>query len=736
MKKIQKLTFFFILFFYKEVVFFKFKAKWTIGIIFFLFFFKLSFAQTEILEHKIKLNNFKGTAKEILDKIHQKEKIVFAYSSEISLNYEVSFSKGKMILKDFLEILFNGKQIGYKVNADKVLLFHIKELPAHVEKASLTTIKGTVKDLKTKEPLGFCNIAVKGSKKGVITNIDGAFSITVDASDVLLISYIGYEKQSIQASKLLQKQEIYLQKKELLLKEVVIHANDEYLYDIIEKCRKNLIKNKAERTAKLYFALETRSKVLSVEYPTDNHRIVSKTDITQLQEEKPVELLECYYNAQLKGSSVDELGFKNGRTALASNDNYFVNMGSSKAICEISLTNDNGMFPKIPLQLNKRGLRKNFFIELGYFDGKYYTIKFHPKNNSKNSFSGEAWIESETYNLLKIYLKAENTVIHPFLPEFPRDSIYNVSFDICNTYKSDDELTFPDHFVFNYSITYRSRKDTIFLYRKNLVSEIKSKSIMYFYDYDKPFILPYFEYTDMYFGRDDYQKISFFPYNEAFWNSNNVMIQTEKQKQDYGLLSNQGELINYREGNYSSNFLAYLPGRDSLPGHLEFYYPFWNSRKRLVPKLKSDNFKIYSKEKINSSIRSDLYKLKVQILLDIVESGDSLLCKSYTVFDSEQTYYHLLLNFYSNAFFNIYFDIWEIERRKMQQKLEVSNLTLSQINEIYNKTIENLNTISEQYIKEVNVGENEKSLRKWNDFVYEKLDIDNMKMVENSVKKQ
>ncbi len=735
MKKIQKLTFIIILFFYKEVIFFKFKAKWAISIIFFLFFFKLSFAQTEILEHKIKLNDFKGTAKEILDKIQKKENIVFAYSSEISLYYEVSFSKGKMILKEFLEILFNGKQIGYKVNGDKILLFHIKELPAHVEKATLTTIKGIVKDIQTKEPLGFCNIAVKGCKKGVITNIDGVFSITIDASkDVLLFSYLGYEPQSVQASMLLKKAEIYLQKKEITLKEVIIRADDESLYDIIEKCRKNLLKHKAVRTSKVYFGLETRSKLLSVEYPIDNNWTNLEIDSTLLKE-KPVELLECYYNAQLKGSRVDELGFKNGRTALASNDNYFVNMGSSKAICEISLTNDNGMFPKIPLQLNKRGLRKNFFIELAYFDGKYYTIKFHPKNNSKNSFSGEVWIERETYNLFKINLKAENTVIHPFLPDFPRDSIYNVSFVISNTYKSDEELSFPDHFIFNYSISYCSRKDTIFLHQKKVTSEIKSKSIMYFYDYDKPFILPYFEYTDKLFGRDDYYKISFIPYNGDFWNSNNILLQTEKQKQEYGLLSNQGELINYREGNYSSNFFAYLPGRDSLQGHFGFFYPFWNSHKRLVPKINSDNLKTYSKEKINSSIRSDLYNLKVQIMLDIVESGDSLLCKSYTVFDSEQTYYHLPLNFYSNAFFNIYFDIWEIERRTMQDKLNAGNLKISQINEIYNNTIENLNTISEKYIKEVNVGENEKMLKKWNDYVFDKLDIDNMKMVENSVKK-
>jgi hypothetical protein len=42
--------------------------------------------------------------------------------------------------------------------------------------------------------------------------------------------------------------------------------------------------------------------------------------------------------------------------------------------------------------------------------------------------------------------------------------------------------------------------------------------------------------------------------------------------------------------------------------------------------------------------------------------------------------------------------------------------------------------VSEKYIKEVDVGENEKMLKKWNDYVLEKLNIDNMKLVENSNK--
>ncbi len=702
-----------------------------------LFSVQISFAQTELLERKINVTDYKGTAKGFLDQISRKENIVFAYSSEISLNYEVSFSKKKLTLKEILDILTKGKQIGYKVIGDKVLLFAIKESSVQVEKITLNIVKGIVKDYHTKEPLGYCNVAIKGTNKGAITNIEGAFSLTADVSnDILLISYLGYEAQSIEASVLVKKPEIYLQKKEVLLKEVVIHSNVDYLYDVLDKCRNKLLTNKAERTSKVYFGLETRLKLLSGEYSTDSNWTILKLDSNQLQEEKPVELLECLYNAQLKGTKVNELDFKNGRLALASNNNYFINMGSSTAISELSLTRDNGMYPVIPFQFNKRALRKNYIIELGYFDGKYYNITFFSRNNSKNVFKGEVWIDASNYNLIKIHLKADNTEIHPFLPNFPRDTIKDVSFDITNTYRTEQDLSCPDHFVFNYSITYLSRKDSsMFLTQKRLNSIIKSKSIMYFYDYDHPFILPYFDYTDNLFGRDDYYKISFIPYNEALWNSENIVLHTEKQKKEYGLLSNNGQLKDYRQGNYSSGFMANLPGYSLNIAHFAFYYPYWDSLKRVIPSRTGENFKTLSKEEINSNIKSDLYKLKVQILLDIVENGDTLKSKTYTVFDNEQTFYYLPTNYYTNAFLNIYFDIWEIERRKLQQKLESGNYNLSQINEIYYRSIENMNTISEKYIKEVSVGENEKMLKKWNDYVLEKLNIDNMKLVENSEKK-
>lgn len=594
---------------------------------------------------------------------------------------------------------------------------------------SQTIIKATVKDSKTKESLDFCNVSVKGTNKGTITNADGVFSISVDLSkDALLFSYLGYETQSIQAATLLQKRVVFLIKEDFTLQEVSVHSDNDYLYDIMVNCREKLIKNKVKKVAKVYYGMETESKTISMEYQTsEGSQIYNKAN--SQQKEEPVELLECFYNGQFKGTNVEGLYFKNGRTALAAIDNYFLTLNSSKAISKIILSDKNENFPAIPFQFNKSSMKKRFNLEQQYCDGNNYNIKFSTKTNVKDCFSGEVWIEKGTYDILKICLKKEKTITHPFLPIFPSDSISNVSFDITNTYKNDGGIIVPDHIKFNYSFTYTSRRDTqMTAILKNVNREINSKGIMYFYDYDHPFILPYFSYSNDF---NDYNKMSFIPYNEKFWNNNATIIQTEKQRENFSILINKGNLINYREGNYGHSFLTMLThfNQEQL---FEFFYAFWSADKRLIPNKTSQQFETFSKEIINKSIKTDLYNLKAQILLDITESSDSLFCKSYTVFDNEQSYFHLPIDSNTNAFINMYFDICEIERRKMQDKLNQNNFIISQIDSIYKGAIENMNNVTKYYLKEVEAGENDKLFHKWNNYVIENLNIDNIKLVDAS----
>src|ERR1700722_14482862 len=58
------------------------------------------------------------------------------------------------------------------------------------------TVTGTVKD-ESSAPIAGASIIVKGTKIGTSTGADGSFKITAPASATLVISFTGYEPQSI-----------------------------------------------------------------------------------------------------------------------------------------------------------------------------------------------------------------------------------------------------------------------------------------------------------------------------------------------------------------------------------------------------------------------------------------------------------------------------------------------------------------------------------------------------------
>ncbi len=77
-----------------------------------------------------------------------------------------------------------------------------KSLPSHQiivanKQAGELSIKGSVTDATTDEPLVGCSILVKGSNRGVNTDVNGKFTISADEKAVLVVSYVGYNKQEI-----------------------------------------------------------------------------------------------------------------------------------------------------------------------------------------------------------------------------------------------------------------------------------------------------------------------------------------------------------------------------------------------------------------------------------------------------------------------------------------------------------------------------------------------------------
>lgn len=585
-----------------------------------------------------------------------------------------------------------------------------------------------VKDSQTGEVLPYCNVLVVGTNKGTITNADGIFSISANLeSDVLEFSYLGYERLKVQAASIDKTQVVKLIKNTYELAEVEIHADNDYLYDIFVKCRKNLLNNNTQHQSKAYYAIETKATPLEVSYPDTNNysrqNPFPKINSYSFDEnqEKTVELLECFYNASIIGGKISGFKFRNGKLFSLPAENYFISSESSKAMGYFCFFEKNEVFPSCPFQYGKNAMKKIFNLELVAFDGNNYNIKFYPLDNSKKYFSGDVWIEKESLQVLKINLMIDSAEIIPFDPIQRYDTIKNFRMNIGNSFSPQNRYL-PDYTVFDYSFDYVSRRDTMLLLSgyKNTISKMTSSGLIYYYDYDNPFVLPYFDYNLDY---ADYILICLLPYNNDFWETNNIVELTERQKDKFSIGSNVNDIENHSNVKDGKMYLKnYNTGNNDFGIFLMYSYVFWNAEKRLlIDKLiVSDNLpNLYPDQMCN---------LVVQIVLDITEVGDSLVCKSWSVFDVTQSVYLYDDTPDVESYFNIYFDICEIERRKMQKKLEEKKYTLSEIDAIYNETKAEIAKISKQFYQETERGHDEKSIRKWNKYVVENLGIDNLEI--------
>jgi hypothetical protein len=200
----------------------------------FISFFHLGFAGSEIADKQINIPDFKGTAKQLLDQVSKNEGLVFAYSSEVSLNFEVSFKKKQMELKEFLDLLLKGKQIGYKVKGNKIQLFPDKK-NAEEPKKLTQTVRGTIIDADSKLPLPGATILIIGSDPLIATTADvnGDFrfaNIPIGRID-LQTSFVGYDVLTLPNIEVFSAKEVVL---DLTMKESVVK-----LEEVVVKSNKN-----------------------------------------------------------------------------------------------------------------------------------------------------------------------------------------------------------------------------------------------------------------------------------------------------------------------------------------------------------------------------------------------------------------------------------------------------------------------------------------------------------------
>ena len=162
-----------------------------------------------------------------------------------------------------------------------------------------------------------------------------------------------------------------------LIENVVVYADDDYLYEWLSQCRSRLKEENKPSPSKAYLVVET------------------------ICNGQPVEFLEAYYNANLGMDGIHDLAFKNGRSYLAPHNygGYFFNFDFSHSLSLYSLLDGQGLFPENPLQFGKSKMKKKFRLERGPNRGTLTTIRFYPRKEEGELFSGEIIFNREGYVL-------------------------------------------------------------------------------------------------------------------------------------------------------------------------------------------------------------------------------------------------------------------------------------------------------------------------------------------------
>jgi len=134
------------------------------------------------------------TVRDVLKTIEKQSDFRFFYNDEFTdLNKSISMSADNKSIEDVLSEVFINANVTYKVLENNLVVI------APVTSIQQIVITGTVSDSKG-QALPGVNILVKGTSIGVISDMDGKYSITVPSDEAILqFSYIGYltEEKSV-----------------------------------------------------------------------------------------------------------------------------------------------------------------------------------------------------------------------------------------------------------------------------------------------------------------------------------------------------------------------------------------------------------------------------------------------------------------------------------------------------------------------------------------------------------
>ena len=138
------------------------------------------------------------TIKQAIQLIEKNSNYTFFYNAADLKNTTNKNLNCEGTIEEVLKEVFKGSGITYMIKGNEIILKVNKEEATQQQPKKKRTVTGTVVDAENGDPVIGATVVVKGQKDGVITDLDGNFTIAISGSKAQLeFIYIGYRKKTV-----------------------------------------------------------------------------------------------------------------------------------------------------------------------------------------------------------------------------------------------------------------------------------------------------------------------------------------------------------------------------------------------------------------------------------------------------------------------------------------------------------------------------------------------------------
>jgi len=164
--------------------------------------------KSDAQEVKISLNMQNNTVEQVIDEIERQSEFCFIFNQkEIDVDRMVNIHKESRLIDEILPDLLIGTNVKYSILNNKILLtatdLSEKNILTSISKneSYQASVSGKITNASTGDAMPGVNIQIKGTTLGTISDINGTYSLSIPARDVVLIfSFIGYQSKEIAIS--------------------------------------------------------------------------------------------------------------------------------------------------------------------------------------------------------------------------------------------------------------------------------------------------------------------------------------------------------------------------------------------------------------------------------------------------------------------------------------------------------------------------------------------------------